>query len=79
VTSGPVSREEFSALAHRIDLLDERGTSQAGGVLARLAAVERKLADQTAGRRWATGILITAAAAASAIASFLAIFIFHAR
>jgi hypothetical protein len=88
MTNGPPSRFEFDALTARIDRMDERGTSVAGGVGARLEAAERDLValresmtteedKRSANRKW----LITAAVAGTAtlatIASFILTYVFH--
>jgi fatty acid desaturase len=86
----PVSRFEFDALVHRVETMDQRGTSGAGAVEARLEAAERELAnmraqlederkERRANRRWIIAAIIAAAAAASSIASVILTYVFHAH
>lgn len=90
MASDPVGRAEFAALVHRLDLLDERGTSKAGGLLARFEALsgtleglQRALQEEkkqrTASRRWLIGLVVSTSATAVAIGSFVLTYVFHVR
>lgn len=86
--NGPPSREEYNALVHRIDLIDERGTSAAGGVRQRLDIVEEGLKElrgqlaeekrrRSDTRKWLIGIALSVAGLALGVTSFVAVYIFH--
>lgn len=88
--NGPPSRFEFSDLQHRVEQIDQRGTSGAASFQTRLEAVEHDLEalqrdraeekkERRVTRRWIVGVALTAVAVSVGLATFLGTFIFHAR
>lgn len=88
MANGPPSRFEWDDLVRRLDRMDERGTSGAAGFLTRLERVERDQGNlagrldqekrqRSDTRKWLIGIALSVAGLALAVASFVAVYIFH--